>query len=88
MFFIYLPWSQNDVQDPKAQKFVQKNAKRICTTYSRLPKSERSDFGARNFGSVVKPFGFQTVSENRTKMFGLLTFKSSERTKWFGFQTT
>ena len=42
--------------------------------YSRCPKSEVSDFGQDRFGSVVKQFRFQTLSEIRTKSFRFLMF--------------
>ena len=41
--------------------------------YSRAPKSECSDFGAQNFSSVVKQFGFQTMSEIQTILFRFRT---------------
>ena len=41
---------------------------------SRAPKSIRSDFGAFGNDSVVESFGFQMMTEIRTKSFGFRTF--------------
>ena len=42
--------------------------------YSERPKSERSAFGIFENSSVPKPSGYQTVSDNRTFLFGFGMF--------------
>ena len=43
----------------------QKSQKNVESFYSRAPKSDRSDFGAFTFGSVVKSFGFRTRMKSK-----------------------
>ena len=64
---------------------------RYVFDYSECLKSEHSDFGVFRFGSIVKQFRFQTVSEIRKKVlisdvwFG--PYIRPKRNKQFGFQT-